>query len=70
MQKRISAQEEMHDQMQHQKMPEMKAKMRECQEAEEQLRDIEGKLGKDPEMQSLQLAVNEIHVASNSAHAL
>ena len=43
--KRQSAQEELQEQVNHQKTPEMQAKLRECQEAEEQLDDIEKRLG-------------------------
>lgn len=43
--KRQSAQEELQEQVNHMKTPEMIAKERECQEAEEQLDDIELRLG-------------------------
>ena len=45
MQRRQSAETDLSDQQAHQSTPEMKAKLRECTEAEEQLRDIEARLG-------------------------
>ena len=43
--RRQDAEIELNDQLSSQNTPEMKAKVRECQEAEEQLADIEEKLG-------------------------
>jgi hypothetical protein len=43
--KRSQAEEELQEQAKTQDTPEMKAKHKECQEAEEQLRAIEGRLG-------------------------
>ena len=45
MEKRLGAMEDLQEQVNAQKDPDMQAKLRECQEAEEQLRDIELKLG-------------------------
>ena len=45
MEKRLTAEEELAQQRQNQDTAEMKAKYKECREAEGQLRDIEERLG-------------------------
>ena len=45
MERRQTAESDLADQVSNQNTPEMKSKLRECSETEEQLRDIEARLG-------------------------